>query len=78
VPSPDSTRPPRGTVGPRGDRFGAVRDDALLFEDLDAVLCGDPDAPVVTLAEGLETVLVAEAALASARGGATETVKVTI
>ena len=34
------------------------------------LLCGDPDAAVVTLAEGLETVIVAEAALAArvARG----------
>ena len=36
-----------------------------------------PTRRCVTLAEGLETVLVAEAVLASARGGATETVKVT-
>jgi hypothetical protein len=36
------------------------------------------DAPVVTLAEGLETVLVAEAALASARDGATVAVEVAI
>ena len=34
------------------------------------------DAPVVTLAEGLETVLVAEAVLASARGGETVAVEV--
>jgi len=42
------------------------------------LLSGDAAAPVVTLAEGLETVCVAEAALASARDGATMAVEVAI
>jgi hypothetical protein len=34
-------------------------------------VAGDPDAAVVTLSEGLDTVVVAEAALASAQAGST-------
>ena len=59
-------------------RYALARREPLL-EELEAfcdLLAGDADAPVVTLAAGLETVLVAEAALASARGGATVGVEV--
>ena len=73
------TQSQRGVSEGDATRYALARREPLLVE-LEAfcdLLCGDPDAPVVTLAEGLETVLVAEAALASARGGATETVKVT-
>jgi predicted dehydrogenase len=72
------TQSQRGVSEGDATRYALARREPLLVE-LEAfcdLLCGDPDAPVVTLAEGLETVLVAEAALASARGGATETVKV--
>jgi len=73
------TQSQRGVSEGDATRYALARREPLLVE-LEAfcdLLCGDHDAPVVTLAEGLETVLVAEAALASARGGATETVKVT-
>jgi predicted dehydrogenase len=72
------TQSQRGVSEGDATRYALARREPLLVE-LEAfcdLLCGDPDAPVVTLAEGLETVLVAEAAIASARGGATETVKV--
>ena len=72
------TQSQRGVSEGDATRYALARREPLLVE-LEAfcdLLSGDPDAPVVTLAEGLETVLVAEAALASARGGATETVKV--
>jgi UDP-N-acetylglucosamine 3-dehydrogenase len=54
-------------------RYALARREPLLVE-LEAfcdLLGGDADAPVVTLAEGLETVLLAEAALTSARTGGT-------
>jgi predicted dehydrogenase len=54
-------------------RYALPRREPLLVE-LEAfcdLLAGDADAPVVTLAEGLETVLLAEAALTSARTGGT-------
>jgi UDP-N-acetylglucosamine 3-dehydrogenase len=54
-------------------RYALARREPLLAE-LEAfcdLLGGDADAPVVTLAEGLETVLLAEAALTSARTGGT-------
>jgi UDP-N-acetylglucosamine 3-dehydrogenase len=72
------TQSQRGVSEGDATRYALARREPLLVE-LEAfcdLLSGDPDAPVVTLAEGLETVLVAEAALASARGGATETIEV--
>ena len=70
----------RGVSEGDATRYALARREPLLVE-LEAfcdLLAGDADAPVVTLAEGLETVLVAEAALASARDGATVAVEVAI
>jgi predicted dehydrogenase len=70
----------RGVSEGNATRYALARREPLLVE-LEAfcdLLAGDADAPVVTLAEGLETVLVAEAALASARDGATVAVEVVI
>jgi predicted dehydrogenase len=54
-------------------RFALSRREPLLveLETFCDLVAGDPDAPVVTLAEGLETVVVAEAALESAQAGRT-------
>jgi UDP-N-acetylglucosamine 3-dehydrogenase len=61
----------RGVSEGDATRFALARREPLLVE-LEAfcdLLEGDPDAPVVTLEEGLETVRCAEAVLASAREG---------
>jgi predicted dehydrogenase len=63
----------RGVTEGDMTRYALSRREPLLVE-LEAfcdLLSGVPDAPVVTLGEGLDTVLVAEAALASARSGTT-------
>jgi UDP-N-acetylglucosamine 3-dehydrogenase len=54
-------------------RFALSRREPLLveLETFCDFVAGDSDAPVVTLAEGLETVVVAEAALESAQAGRT-------
>ena len=68
----------RGVSEGDATRYALARREPLLVE-LEAfcdLLAGDADAPVVTLAEGLETVLVAEAVLASARDGETVAVEV--
>ena len=76
----ENTQSLRGVSEGNATRYALARREPLLVE-LEAfcdLLAGDADAPVVTLAEGLETVLVAEAALASARDGATIAVEVAI
>ena len=76
----ENTQSLRGVSEGDSTRYALARREPLLVE-LEAfcdLLAGDVDAPVVTLAEGLETVLVAEAALASARGGVTVAVEVAI
>ena len=63
----------RGVSEGDATRFALSRREPLLAE-LEAfcdLLAGDPDAPVVTLQEGLETVRCAEAVLDSARRGET-------
>jgi UDP-N-acetylglucosamine 3-dehydrogenase len=54
-------------------RYALARREPLLveLETFCDFVAGDPDAAVVTLSEGLETVVVAEAALASAEAGST-------
>jgi UDP-N-acetylglucosamine 3-dehydrogenase len=54
-------------------RYALARREPLLveLETFCDLLEGDADAPVVTLAEGLETVVVAEAVLSSAQAGGT-------
>ena len=56
-------------------RYALSRREPLLveLETFCDLVAGDPDAGVVTLAEGLDTVVVAEAALASAQQGSTVT-----
>jgi predicted dehydrogenase len=56
-------------------RYALSRREPLLveLETFCDLVAGDPDADVVTLAEGLETVVVAEAALASSQAGSTVT-----
>ena len=56
-------------------RYALARREPLLveLETFCDLVAGDPDAGVVTLAEGLETVVVAEAALASSHAGSTVT-----
>src|SRR5512133_3228870 len=76
----ENTQSLRGVSEGNATRYALARREPLLVE-LEAfcdLLAGDADALVVTLAEGLETVLVAEAALASARDGATVAVEVAI
>jgi predicted dehydrogenase len=76
----ENTQSLRGVSEGNATRYALARREPLLVE-LEAfcdLLAGDADAPVVTLAAGLETVLVAEAALASARRGATVAVEVAI
>jgi hypothetical protein len=54
-------------------RYALARREPLLveLETFCAFVAGDTDAAVVTLSEGLDTVVVAEAALASAQAGST-------
>jgi UDP-N-acetylglucosamine 3-dehydrogenase len=54
-------------------RYALARREPLLveLETFCDLVAGDPDAAVVTLSEGLDTVVVAEAALASAQAGST-------
>jgi UDP-N-acetylglucosamine 3-dehydrogenase len=76
----EATQSLRGVSEGDATRYALARREPLLVE-LEAfcdLLSGDADAPVVTLAEGLETVCVAEAALVSARDGATVAVEVAI
>jgi UDP-N-acetylglucosamine 3-dehydrogenase len=56
-------------------RYALSRREPLLveLETFCDLVAGDPDAAVVTLAQGLETVVVAEAALASSQAGSTVT-----
>jgi predicted dehydrogenase len=56
-------------------RYALSRREPLLveLETFCDLIAGDPDAGVVTLTEGLDTVIVAEAALASAQQGGTVT-----
>jgi len=76
----ENTQSLRGVSEGDATRYALARREPLLVE-LEAffdLVAGDADAPVVTLAEGLETVLVAEAALASARDRVTTAVEVAI
>jgi predicted dehydrogenase len=54
-------------------RYALARREPLLveLETFCDLVAGDDDAPVVTLAQGYETVVVAEAALESAQAGST-------
>jgi UDP-N-acetylglucosamine 3-dehydrogenase len=63
----------RGVSEGDATRYALARREPLLveLETFCDMLRGDPEAAVVTLAEGLDTVTVAEAALASARSGET-------
>jgi UDP-N-acetylglucosamine 3-dehydrogenase len=63
----------RGVSEGDSTRYALARREPLLveLETFCDLLGGDADAAVVTLAEGLDTVIVAEAALASARAGGT-------
>jgi predicted dehydrogenase len=63
----------RGVSEGDATRYALARREPLLveLETFCDLLAGDADAAVVTLAEGLDTVVVAEAALASARAGET-------
>jgi UDP-N-acetylglucosamine 3-dehydrogenase len=63
----------RGVSEGDSTRYALARREPLLveLETFFDLLEGDADAGVVTLAEGLETVIVAEAVLASAQSGAT-------
>jgi predicted dehydrogenase len=69
----EDTQSLRGVSEGDATRYALARREPLLveLESFCDLLTGDADAPTVTLAEGLETVLVAEAALASARTGGT-------
>jgi predicted dehydrogenase len=64
----------RGVAEGDVTKFALARHEPLAveLEAFCALLGGDDTAPVVTLAEGLETVVVAEAVLASARSGQAE------
>jgi predicted dehydrogenase len=63
----------RGVSEGDATRYALARREPLLveLETFCDLLGGDPEAAVVTLAEGLDTVIVAEAAAASARAGRT-------
>jgi UDP-N-acetylglucosamine 3-dehydrogenase len=63
----------RGVSEGDATRYALARREPLLveLETFCDLLAGDGDAAVVTLAEGLDTVVVAEAVLASARAGET-------
>ncbi len=68
-----ATQALRGVSEGDATRYALARREPLLVE-LEAfcdLLAGDASALVVTLAEGLETVVVAEAVLASAEAGET-------
>jgi predicted dehydrogenase len=74
----EDTQSLRGVSEGDATRYALARREPLLVE-LEAfcdLLEGDEQAAVVTLSEGLETVIVAEAALASARDGRTVGVEV--
>jgi predicted dehydrogenase len=69
----EDTQSLRGVSEGDSTRYALARREPLLVE-LEAfcdLLQGEPGAAVVTLSEGLDTVLVAEAALASAQRGET-------
>jgi UDP-N-acetylglucosamine 3-dehydrogenase len=63
----------RGVSEGDATRYALARREPLLveLETFCDLLAGDADAPVVSVAEGMDTVVVAEAALASARAGET-------
>jgi predicted dehydrogenase len=69
----DAAQALKGVSEGDATRFALERREPLLIEleAFCALLRGDADAPVVTLAEGLETVRVADAVLRSARAGET-------
>jgi UDP-N-acetylglucosamine 3-dehydrogenase len=69
----ESTQSLRGVSEGDSTRYALARREPLLveLETFCDLLEGDSEAAVVTLSEGLDTVLVAEAALASARAGET-------
>jgi UDP-N-acetylglucosamine 3-dehydrogenase len=69
----ENTQSLRGVSEGDSTRYALARREPLLveLETFCDLLEGDSEAAVVTLSEGLETVLVAEAALASARAGET-------
>jgi UDP-N-acetylglucosamine 3-dehydrogenase len=69
----ENTQSLRGVSEGDSTRYALARREPLLveLETFCDLLEGDIDAAVVTLSEGLDTVLVAEAALASARAGET-------
>ncbi len=69
----DAAQALKGVSEGDATRFALERREPLLIEleAFCALLRGDADAPVVTLAEGLETVQVADAVLRSARAGET-------
>ena len=69
----ESTQSLRGVTEGDTTRYALARREPLLveLETFCDLLEGDSEAAVVTLAEGLDTVLVAEAVLASARAGET-------
>jgi len=69
----ENTQSLRGVSEGDSTRYALARREPLLveLETFCDLLEGDTEAAVVTLSEGLDTVLVAEAALASARAGET-------
>ncbi len=74
----DAAQALKGVSEGDATRFALERREPLLIEleAFCALLRGDADAPVVTLAEGLETVQVADAVLRSARAGETVLLRV--
>jgi predicted dehydrogenase len=68
-----ATQSLRGVSEGDATRYALARREPLLveLETFCDMLAGEANAPVVTLTEGLDTVIVAEAALASARTGHT-------
>jgi predicted dehydrogenase len=68
-----ATQSLRGVSEGDATRYALARREPLLveLETFCDLVAGDTSAPVVTLAEGLDTVIVAEAALTSARAGRT-------
>jgi UDP-N-acetylglucosamine 3-dehydrogenase len=69
----DATQQLRGVSEGNAIRFALQRREPLLVEHeaFWAYVAGDDEAPIVPLEAGLETVLTAEAVLASARSGET-------
>ena len=69
----ENTQSLRGVSEGDSTRYALARREPLLveLETFCDLLEGDSEAAVVTLSEGLDTVLVAEAALASAQAGET-------